>query len=76
MKMLNGPPGLESENERKNQPWVCSPTPDDKFQWLNNRGCPRLVHQLPVVIYSGEPIFKYKYVRKYAAKIEKALDPV
>jgi len=29
-----------------------------------------LLHRLPVVVYYGESIFEYEYLREYEAKIE------
>jgi len=30
-----------------------------------------LLRRLPIVVYCGESIFEYEYLRKYEAKIEK-----
>jgi len=36
----------------------------------------KLISRLPVVVYYGESIFEYEYLRKYVGKIEKALHGV
>jgi len=45
----------------------------DEFKTLNGIGNLRLVGRLPAVVYSGESIFNYEYLREYEAKIEKTL---
>ena len=41
---------------------------EDKIEWLKN-GFGRLVCRIPVVVYCGESIFEYEYLREYDAKI-------
>ena len=35
-----------------------------------------LLRRLPAVVYCGESIFEYEYLREYEAKIEKTLHAV
>jgi len=49
MKNLKESPGLESDNEGKNQPCVCGLILDDIIQCKKNKGSPRLVLGHPAV---------------------------
>jgi len=40
------------------------------------QGSLRLIRRLPVVVYYGDSIFEYEYLREYKDKIEKTLHGV
>ena len=69
MKNLNDSSDLEKDNLDKTHLWVWITSQVEKFEWVN-KGFPGLVSRLPVVVYWGQSIFEYEYLREYKAKIQ------